>query len=108
TKDSAPRDLLTAIRKVVAGGRYVSGPLAERLAADVSGRAVRAPHELLSDREYQVFRRIASGDSTRDISGDLGLSIKTVAPYRTRVFEKLGLHSAAELAAYAVRNHLLD
>ena len=105
---SAPAELVTAIRKVMSGGQYVSESLAERLAVEVSGRAVKAPHEMLSDREYQVFLRIAAGRTTREISTALALSVKTVGTYRSRIFEKLGLRGAAELAAYAVRTGLLE
>jgi two-component system invasion response regulator UvrY len=106
-KETAADELVCAIRKVSGGGRYVSATLAERLAIDLARGASR-PHELLSDREYQIFRRLAVGQSTRAISEDLALSIKTIATYRARVFQKLGLRSNAELAAYAVRNNLAD
>jgi DNA-binding NarL/FixJ family response regulator len=106
-KSAASDELLAAIRKVAAGGRYISASLAERLAGDLT-RGAAQPHDLLSDREYQIFRRLAAGQSTRGISQDLALSIKTIATYRARVFQKLGMRSNAELAAYAVRNHLAD
>ncbi len=107
TKDTAPSELIAAIRKLVAGGRYISPWLAERLAEDVAG-AGRAPHERLSDREYQVFRMMASGKSTREIAAELSLSVKTVGTYRTRIFEKMEMRTNAHLAAYAVRNRLVD
>jgi DNA-binding NarL/FixJ family response regulator len=106
-KGTAAADLVCAIRSVWAGGRYVSASLAERLARDLT-RGTARPHDLVSDREYQIFRRLAAGQSTRVISEDLALSIKTIATYRARVFQKLGMRSNAELAAYAVRNHLAD
>jgi DNA-binding NarL/FixJ family response regulator len=105
-KESAPEELVSAVRKVSAGGRYVSPALAEKLAGDLTRGSSRPPHETLSDREYQIFRKLASGKSTRAISEELTLSIKTVATYRARVFEKLGMRSNAELATYAVRNRL--
>jgi DNA-binding NarL/FixJ family response regulator len=108
TKDSAPSELLGAIRKVKDGGRYVSDRVAERLAGYMGRDVGRMPHERLSDREYQVLCRIAAGKSTRDISTELTLSVKTVATYRTRVFEKMNVRSNAELAAYAVRHHLAE
>jgi two-component system, NarL family, invasion response regulator UvrY len=105
-KDSDPAVLIGAIRKIVAGGRYVSPPLVERL-ADLAARGRPAlPHEQLSNREYEVFRLIAAGRSTREIAKRLSVSAKTVATYRARIFEKMGLKSPAELAAYAVRQRV--
>ena len=107
TKESAPSELVTAIRKVVVGGHYVTAGLAERLAANISGGGVM-PHESLTDREYQVFRLMAAGQSSRQIATALSLSIKTVSTHRARIFEKMQMTSAAQLAAYAVRNRLAD
>jgi two-component system invasion response regulator UvrY len=107
TKESAPSELVAAIRKVVGGGRYVTAALAERLAEDLTDGA-RLPHERLSDREYQVFRRMAAGQSSREIANELKLSIKTVSTYRLKIFEKMKMKSAAQLAAYAIRNRLTD
>jgi two-component system invasion response regulator UvrY len=108
TKDSAPGELVTAIRKIVGGGRYISPAVAERLAAHLGPGPERPPHERLSDREYQVLRLIACGKSTREIAAMLSLSGKTVGTYRTRILEKMDMHSAAELTAYAVRHQLTD
>jgi len=107
TKESAPSELVTAIRKVVVGGHYVTAGLAERLAANISGGGAM-PHESLTDREYQVFRLMAAGQSSRQIATGLSLSIKTVSTHRARIFEKMQMTSAAQLAAYAVRNRLAD
>ena len=107
TKESAPSELVTAIRKVVVGGHYVTAGLAERLAANISGGGAM-PHESLTDREYQVFRLMAAGQSSRQIATALSLSIKTVSTHRARIFEKMQMTSAAQLAAYAVRNRLAD
>jgi DNA-binding NarL/FixJ family response regulator len=107
TKESAPSELVTAIRKVVVGGHYVTAGLAERLAANISGGGAM-PHESLTDREYQVFRLMAAGQSSRQIATTLSLSIKTVGTHRARIFEKMQMTSAAQLAAYAVRNRLAD
>jgi two-component system invasion response regulator UvrY len=107
TKESAPSELVTAIRKVVVGGHYVTAGLAERLAANISGGGAM-PHESLTDREYQVFRLMAAGKSSRQIASALSLSIKTVSTHRARIFEKMQMTSAAQLAAYAVRNRLTD
>jgi len=107
TKESAPSELVTAIRKVVVGGHYVTAGLAERLAANISGGGAM-PHESLTDREYQVFRLMAVGQSSRQIATALSLSIKTVSTHRARIFEKMQMSSSAQLAAYAVRNRLTD
>jgi DNA-binding NarL/FixJ family response regulator len=108
TKDTAPTELLGAVRRVVAGGRYISPAVAEKLAGHLAAAGEHAPHERLSDREYQVFRMIAAGKSTRDISTELSLSVKTISTYRTRIFEKMGMRSPAALAIYAVRNRLTE
>jgi DNA-binding NarL/FixJ family response regulator len=101
-KESAPAQLVEAIRKVVSGGRYVSPKLAEQLAADLGADISRAPHEILSDREFEVLRLIAVGKSTTAIAEQLSLSVKTVSTYRTRLLEKLQLTSSSELIRYAV------
>jgi DNA-binding NarL/FixJ family response regulator len=108
TKDSAPDELVDAIRKVVAGGRYVSTWLAEKLVDHLGPDSERPRHERLSDREYQVLRMIAAGKSTRDISTLLSLSIKTVGTYRARIFEKMGFRTTAEVATYVIRNRLAE
>ena len=108
TKDSAPAELVGAIRRIVTGGRYISTWVAEKLAAHLGPDSEKPAHERLSDREYQVLRLIAGGKSTREIAGELQLSSKTVGTYRSRILEKMRMHSSAELTAYAVRNHLAD
>src|SRR5262249_41284001 len=108
TKDSAPAELVGAIRRIVGGGRYISTWVAEKLAAHLGPDTEKPVHERLSDREYQVLRLIANGKSTRQIASDLALSMKTVGTYRSRVLEKMHMHTAAELTAYAVRNRLAD
>jgi len=108
TKDGAPAELIGAIRKIVAGGRHVTTRLAERLVAHLGPDAEQPAHERLSDREYQVLRMIAAGKSTRQISAELALSVKTVNTYRSRLLDKMNMKSAAELAAYAVRHRLAD
>lgn len=105
TKESAGAELLTAIRKVAAGGRYVTQSLAERLVMALAGDG-QAPHEALSDREYQVLRLITAGRTVGEIAAELSLSVKTVSTYRTRILEKLGLHTTAELVRYGVQNGL--
>ena len=108
TKDSAPDQLVTAIQRVVKGGRYLSPWLADRLAREVASGAPASAHEQLSDREYQVMLRIASGKSTKQIADELSLSAKTVGTYRLRLAQKTGLSSEAELTAYVFRNRLLE
>jgi two-component system invasion response regulator UvrY len=108
TKESAPTELVGAIRKVAGGGHYLSTWLAEKLASHLGPDSEKPAHERLSDREYQILRMIAAGRSTREISVSLSLSVKTVGTYRGRIFEKMGLKTPAELAAYVVRNRLAD
>jgi DNA-binding NarL/FixJ family response regulator len=108
TKESAPAQLVGAVRRVFGGGRYISAQLAERLADHLGPENERFGHEKLSDREYHVLRLIAAGRSTREISADLSLSVKTISTYRARIFEKMQMKTPAELAAYVVRNRLTD
>jgi two-component system, NarL family, invasion response regulator UvrY len=108
TKESAPAELVGAIRKIRGGGRYISQATAERLASHLGAETDRPMHERLSDREYQVLRLIAAGRTTRDISCELSLSVKTVGTYRARLMEKMRIRSSAELTAYAVRHRLID
>jgi two-component system, NarL family, invasion response regulator UvrY len=108
TKESAPEELLDAIRKVVHGGRYISPALAERLAVLADPQAERQPHETLSDREFQVFRTLASGKTVSQVADALHLSVKTISTYRARVLEKMGLQTNAELTMYAVRNGIVE
>ena len=106
TKAAAPDQLVTAVTKIMRGGRYVSDSLAERLAGDVSGHAVSAPHERLSDREFDVMRGIASGKSVSEIAEEMHLSVKTVSTYRTRLLDKMGMSTNAELTRYAIEQGL--
>ena len=107
TKDSAPEELVKAIRKILAGGRYVSPTLAEKLASNVRKDFTRLPHETLSDREYEIMCLIGSGKTVTEIAGELSLSTKTISTYRTRVMEKLGVKNSAAIVQYAVRNGLV-
>ena len=90
-KESTPNELVKAVRTVSEGRRYVSASLAERLAFDLTGDSDRLPHELLSDREYQVMCRIASGKTVTEIAEELSLSVKTISTYRSRLLEKMNL-----------------
>lgn len=106
-KECGRDELLKAVQVVAQGRRYLSSRMTEILAAEVAGASAAAPHELLSERELQVFLRLAEGQSVSDIAATLHLSVKTISTYRTRLLEKLGVASNAELATYAVRNGLM-
>jgi two-component system invasion response regulator UvrY len=108
TKETAPDLLLSALRKVVAGGKYISPTLAEKLAFDLKSDSGRAPHEMLSDREYEVLCLIALGKSVREIAEKLSLSIKTISTYRARILEKMKMRTNAQLTHYGIRNGLVD
>lgn len=107
TKEAAARDLVTAVRRVCSGGKYVSPTLAERLADEIHTRAARAPHEALSDREYLVFRMLSGGQTVKQIANQLGLSPQTVSTHRARLLEKMGMKSNADLVRYATDRRLL-
>lgn len=107
-KESAPEELIKAIRKVLAGGRYVSPALAEVLALDLGREADQPLHERLSDRELEVLRLIGSGKAISQIAEMLHLSVTTVSTYRARILEKMSMATTAELMNYALRNQLVD
>lgn len=107
TKDHSPDQLLEAIRRVYRGGKYVSPTLAERLAEQLDGGGERAPHELLSDREFEVMRRLGNGLTITQIASELALSAKTVSTYRARILEKMAVESNADLVRYAARYGLI-
>lgn len=107
TKASAADQLISAIRKVSTGGRFVSLELAEKLAFDLNSGNTRPPHELLSEREYQVLCLVGAGKQIKEIADDLSLSIKTVSTYRTRILEKMHMSNNAELIHYAIKNQLI-
>ena len=106
-KESAPEELLTAIRRIAAGRTYVSAAMAERMAQEVAqGGTERLPHERLSDREFEVFRLLGNGKSVTEIAHSLNLSVKTVSTHRTRILEKTGLRTNADVVQY-VHSHQL-
>ncbi|MDY6795724.1 MAG: response regulator transcription factor [Actinomycetota bacterium] len=107
-KKSAAEELVKAIRKAVAGGRYVSPTLAEKLAVGVGNDLNKPPHDQLSDREFQVLCMIASGKKYKDIAEELGLSVKTVGTYRLRLMEKMNMSSNVELIHYAIKHGLIE
>lgn len=108
TKDSSRAELVKAINKVAAGGRYVSHALAEGLVIDLERGSDRPPHETLSDREFEVMRLIASGKTVGEIAVLLSLSDKTISTYRARVLEKMGMKTNAELTHYTIKSGLVD
>ena len=106
-KDAAPESLLTAIRRVRAGGTYVSAETAERIASDIArGGAEVMPHERLSDREFEVFRLLGSGMSVTAIASALNLSVKTVSTHRSHIIEKTGLRDNAHIIDYVIAHGL--
>lgn len=107
SKETATEELMTAIRKVVKGGRYVSPALAEKLASGLAPDRARAPHETLSDREYRVLWLLASGKPISQIAQEMFLSPSTISTYRTRILRKLGLANNAQLVQYAVQHQLI-
>jgi DNA-binding NarL/FixJ family response regulator len=107
TKDSPREDLVKAINKVVEGGVYISPALAERLVIDLGISTDRAPHEALSNREFEVMRLIGSGKTVGEIAEMLSLSDKTISTYRARILEKMGMKTSAEITHYAIQNKLV-
>ncbi len=108
TKQSAPRELVTAIRQVATGQKYVSAALAQELASAIGDDHDTPLHDTLSDREYQTLTMIASGKTVSAIAEELSLSVKTVSEYRARVLVKMKLKNSAELTHYAIKNQLIE
>lgn len=107
-KQSAPAELVNAIREVAAGKKYISPALAQELANHIGDDRQTPPHETLSDREYQTLIMIASGKTVSDIANELLLSVKTISMYRSRLLLKMKLRNNAELTHYAIKNHLVE
>src|SRR6185436_1301354 len=107
TKESASDRLIDAVRRIAAGGRYVSNELAETLASLLAGEAVGRPHERLSDREFEVLKLLASGKTVSQVAHELALSVKTISTHRTRILKKMNMRTNAELTHYAVKNGLV-
>jgi len=107
TKRSAPSELVTAIRTVAQGRKYITASLAEKLADSFDG-VNQPPHQKLSDREYQVLIELARGNTISEIAENLNLSVNTISTYRSRILEKMNLNNTAELIHYAIRNKLVD
>ena len=108
TKESAPSELVMAIRQISQGKKYISPSLAEKLAIDLELSPDKLPHEILSDREYQVMCMIASGKTLKEIADGLSLSIKTISTYRSRILEKMNMKTNAEVTHYAIKSNLVD
>lgn len=108
TKSCEPEELVSAIRAVSSGGKYVTSSLAERLACEVGIDSKKLPHERLSDREYQVMCMIASGKTVSEIAEELSLSVKTISTNRSRILEKMNMKNNSEIIRYAIKYKLVD
>jgi two-component system, NarL family, invasion response regulator UvrY len=107
TKESAPAELVGAVKKIMAGGRHISQSVAEIMASYITMDSKRPPHEQLSNREFQVMRMIASGKTVSEIARMLSLSVRTISTYRARILEKTGMKTNAELTHYAFQHSLV-
>lgn len=108
TKDKAGEHLVEAVRKIAAGGRFITDEVADRLAEELQRPENRAPHTALSDREFQVFLLLASGKTVSAVAEELNLGVTTISTYRTRILEKMSLSTNAELTRYAYAHKLLE
>lgn len=107
SKDSADTELVKAVHHIFGGKKYITPSLAEQLALQIENPLNKAPHELLSDREFQTLLLIASGKQVSQIASELSLSVPTVSTYRSRILEKMSMKTNADLANYAIRNGLV-
>jgi DNA-binding NarL/FixJ family response regulator len=107
-KVAAPKELVNAIKKIYSGGKYVSSSLAEKLVLGLTSKEPEAPHEKLSDREFQTLRLIVSGKDVEEIADEMFISVKTVRTYRDRILEKLNMKNNVELTHYAINHKLFD
>lgn len=107
SKDTADEELVKAINHIMLGKRYITPSLAEQLATQIEKPGSKAPHELLSDREYQTLLLIAKGKTISKIAEELSLGVPTISTYRSRILEKTGMKTSAELTTYAIRNNLV-
>ncbi|MCK9209912.1 MAG: DNA-binding response regulator [Ignavibacteria bacterium CG1_02_37_35] len=108
SKEAAAKELVTAIKKIMGGGRYISASLAEYLAINFDKELGKLPHETLSNREFEIFRLIAKGKSVGQIAEELILSVNTITSYRSRMMEKMNFSSNAEIVRYAIENSLIE
>jgi len=107
-KECEPMEIVNAIRTIALGRRYISPSVAELIAQQLDRKDGSAAHDLLSEREFQVFLKLAKGETAGEIANALSLSVKTVSTYRTRLMEKMGLASNSDLTYYALKNKLID
>ena len=107
TKNTVSDELIPAIKQLLNGKKYISGTVAQKLAENVHIKIKQEPHEILSDREFDVLKRIATGKTISQIAFDLSLSIPTISTYRARIMEKMGMKTNAELTNYAIRNQIV-
>lgn len=108
SKDSAPEELVKAVRKILRGGKYFGASVVDKLLSRPDTRGVEPPHDLLSDRELQILRLLGGGQTVKEIARDLSLSPPTVSTYRARILEKMLMRTTAELVRYAIQNHLVN
>ena len=108
TKESATEELVNAVEKIYAGHKYITPSVAEKLAADFTLKDNKLPHENLSDREFEVFKMIASGKTVKEIGEKLFISVKTVSTYKVRIYEKMDLQSRSDITSYAIKNKLIE
>lgn len=108
TKDTKPEDIIKAVRQITSGRKFITPSIAEKLATEFGRDLDKLPHEILSDREFQVFRMLAGGEKVRNIAVKLSLSIRTVHTYRTRIMEKMQMKTDTELTLYAMEHQLID
>ena len=108
TKESAPEELIDAIKKITIGKKYITSTLAERLAYEIEVNSDKSLHESLSDREYQVFCLIASGKTVKEIADKLSLSVKTISTHRAHILQKMQMRNNAQIIRYAIKQNLVD
>src|SRR3989339_1338810 len=108
SKEAAARELVSAIRKIMSGGRYISAALADHLVNNLDKEPGKLPHETLSNREFEIFRLVAKGKSVGQIAEELILSVNTVTSYRSRMMEKMNFSSNAEIVRYAIEHNLIE
>ncbi len=108
TKESAPDELKQAVIKIARGEKYITSSLAEKLASELSLDRKKMPHEILSDREYEVFNLLASGNTASQVAQKMSLSVKTISTYRSRILSKMNFKTNAQLTHYAFKNNLIE
>jgi DNA-binding NarL/FixJ family response regulator len=108
TKDGSPDEIAEAIKKILSGKKYISSSLSQIIIEDLAAEKQKLPHEILSDREYEVFLLLAKGKTLSEVGDILSLSVKTISTYRNRIAEKTGLKSGADIIHYAIRNGIIQ